>query len=215
MLHRHALFALLAAAGCRRPAPPAPPPPDAPQAAPAPVADASAPPCPASDLPRCRALALQAIEHRDDVAAGRLARFACDAGHLPACRTLAWLLENGRGADRDLRLARRLYGRACDGGEMESCKSLAYLLDTATPPERARAAPLYARACDGGVLDACNNLANLYLGGDGVPRDMDRAIALYDRVCATGQRERACGNAAALRAMRDGGLPDAAAPRDG
>lgn len=121
-------------------------------------------------------------------------------------------MENGRGGPRDLPRARTLYQRACDGGELESCKNLGFLFDTNVPPDRARAAALYQRACDGGVLEACNNLANLYLGGDGVARDLERAIALYDRVCAAGTHQRACGNAAALRAQRDGGVADAARP---
>lgn len=172
--------------------------------------DALPSPCPAGDLARCRSLALAAIERHDDLNASRLALSACNGGHLPACRTLGWLHENGRGVTRELTRARALYRRACEGGEMESCKSLGFLFDTATPPDRARAATLYQRACEGGVLEACNNLANLYLGGDGVTRDIGRAIALYDRVCAAGGHERACGNAQSLRALRDGGsAPDA------
>lgn len=203
-----AVFASLGLLACRRDPPPAPRPVARVDAA-APR-DVAAPPCPANDLPRCRTLALEAIRANDDGRAADLARFACGAGHLPACRTLAWLMENGRGGPRDLPRARTLYQRACDGGELESCKNLAFLFDTSVPPDRARAAPLYQRACDGGVLEACNNLANLYLGGDGVARDLERAIALYDRVCAAGNHERACGNATALRAQRDRGVADAA-----
>jgi TPR repeat protein len=212
-MQRRAALALATILACRRDPPPRPSPSvDAAVARPSAAADAGDD-CASTDLPRCRALALLAIERRDDTAALRLARKGCDGGHLLGCRTLGWLHENGRGTPRDPAVARTLYLRACDGGELGSCKSLGFLFDTGIggTVDRARAAALYTRACDGGELDACGNLANLYLGGDGVARDYDRAIALYDRVCTANHSERACGNARALRANRDGGVPDARA----
>jgi len=67
--------------------------------------------------------------------------------------------------------------------------------------DRPAAARLYSRACDAREWGACSNLANLLAGGDGIPRDIPRAIELYDRVCAALPRERACEHSRALRAM--------------
>lgn len=157
--------------------------------------------------PACRAAALDAIGRGDDGRALRFATRSCTRGHLPGCKTLGWLHENGRGTARDPRRAREIYGRACDAGDPGSCKSLGLLLDTGGGGgvDRTRAAALYTRACEGGELEACNNLANLCLAGQGVPRDLERAAALYDRVCAATGRPRACANARAVRAMHDGG----------
>lgn len=196
---------LLVSLGCRRTDASPPPPARGDAATPTATDDRAC--VDRNDGVACRRAALAAIERHDDEAAVRLADLACGHGHLPGCKTLGWLYENGRGVGRDFARARALYGRACDGGEFSACKSLGLLLDTGQGGaiDRRRAAALYQRACDAGELDACNNLANLYVGGDGVTRDLARAAALYDRVCAASHNPRACGNADAMRAMADGG----------
>lgn len=48
-----------------------------------------------------------------------------------------------------------------------------------------------ARECDGGRLAACTDLGQRYRGGDGVPRDPERGVALYEKACG-GDELRAC-----------------------
>jgi len=50
----------------------------------------------------------------------------------------------------------------------------------------AEAAPLYAKACDSGSSLACANLAVLYSDGDGVAKDIPRAVSLFSRSCEGG-----------------------------
>lgn len=159
--------------------------------------------CPESDPVECRQRALREIDRRAYRNAVALATRGCEGGHLPACRTLGWLHENGHGTPRDLARARALYTRGCDGGELGSCKSLGFLMDTGQggPVDRAGAARLYERACEGGELGACSNLANLLASGDGVARDAPRALTLYERVCQRTSNDRACSNARSIRAV--------------
>lgn len=164
------------------------------------VVDAS---CRTTAPGECRAFALIAIDRGRDRTAFALATRGCEAGHWPACKTLGWLHEVGRGTARDPARARALYQRGCDNGDAGSCKSLGVLLDTGVggPVDRPAAARLYERACEAREWGACTNLANLLAGGDGITRDRARAVELYDRVCAALPRDRACENARALRAL--------------
>lgn len=51
----------------------------------------------------------------------------------------------------------------------------------------AKCAKLNQRGCDGGALKSCNQLATAYKKGDGVPVEIDKAIALYNKSCDGGE----------------------------
>ena len=51
--------------------------------------------------------------------------------------------------------------------------------------------------CTAGVQRACGDLADLYVAGRGVPKDVPRAVVLYEQACAGGVTS-ACFSAAAL-----------------
>ena len=50
-----------------------------------------------------------------------------------------------------------------------------------------------AKDCAAGVIEACRNLSVLHSNGNSVPRDVDRARALFERAC-TGGHASACSN---------------------
>ena len=52
-----------------------------------------------------------------------------------------------------------------------------------------------ARDCDGGNVTACTDLGKRYRAGDGVPKDADRGVALFERSCERDVYE-ACGRLA-------------------
>jgi hypothetical protein len=56
----------------------------------------------------------------------------------------------------------------------------------ARTPEEPKTPPDMARACDEEHYRSCVGLAYAYATGAGVPRDVDRATALYDRACRGG-----------------------------
>lgn len=54
------------------------------------------------------------------------------------------------------------------------------------PRDAAFAGLLFRYACDHRHGPACHELADLYYTGDGLPRDLERALYLYDGLCAEG-----------------------------
>jgi len=61
-----------------------------------------------------------------------------------------------------------------------------YLEQQANPPDFAGAYQRYARAAEMGHVAAIHNLAYLYLNGEGVKRDPDTALALFQKAAAAG-----------------------------
>ncbi|MGI9336550.1 MAG: tetratricopeptide repeat protein [Gammaproteobacteria bacterium] len=54
------------------------------------------------------------------------------------------------------------------------------------PPDYSRSAELYRFACEEGSLDGCVGLARLYEAGNGVVRDLAKAMKLLRRACKLG-----------------------------
>ena len=48
---------------------------------------------------------------------------------------------------------------------------------------------LYQKACDGGDMEGCFNLGGAYFNGDGVARDIDKAMKLFQKACDGGDME--------------------------
>src|SRR4029077_10178579 len=66
----------------------------------------------------------------------------------------------------------------------EACAEASRRLFTTDP---AAAVRLSEQACNGGSLAGCTNLGSAtVLGLGGLPKDFDKAIALYDRACKGG-----------------------------
>jgi TPR repeat protein len=119
----------------------------------------------------------------------------CGAGHTQACGSLALQLQDGRGVPHDPQRAMVLYQQACDQGIGVACMNLGLMLDGGVwaDLDPARAAGLfilaekhYKSACEGGDLQWCPNLGTMYELGLGVPKDLDRASAVYRTACDRG-----------------------------
>jgi hypothetical protein len=128
----------------------------------------------------------------------RAALRGCQLGNLPACESA---LEDG-----DIARWAALSPRLCFGGKLEACREggdailFAFSLGTAPPPGRRAGSPpappfgdvpramtLYRHACTGigGKKDitSCTRLAELFLRGEGVPKDAAKAVSLYQQAC--------------------------------
>ena len=87
----------------------------------------------------------------------------------------------------------RALQKACDVGTMEACLDLGnryrdrYRDGEGIPQDFARVASLYEQACKGGEMLACNNLGVRYHRGEGVVRDMDRAVASTNKLATAEQ----------------------------
>ena len=133
----------------------------------------------------------------------------CDAGDAGACGKAAVMYA----AIQDQAKAMALHRKACDGGITASCEALKNLpnsQDKTTADELFRqadempipgatgksveesqgdATALFVRACDAGSMQGCARAATRYRDGIGVTVDFGRAIELYRKACAGGERK--------------------------
>ncbi|RMG19755.1 MAG: sel1 repeat family protein [Deltaproteobacteria bacterium] len=109
---------------------------------------------------------------------------ACEAGLLAACSNLGRLLLYGRGGPADPLRAGELFRRACEAGLPAACTNLG--VTQARLGNEEAAARAYEVACRARHARACHYLAQRYERGRGVPKDPERAHALYLRACWLG-----------------------------
>ncbi len=86
---------------------------------------------------------------QDQAAAVPLFTYACDAGELEGCHSLAVALEYGRGVDQDEARAAALFERACDGEHVVACSfhADAYRYGRGVERDPERALAITERAC--------------------------------------------------------------------
>ena len=121
----------------------------------------------------------------------------------------------------------KAFERGCELDHARSCVWLGLAVDRGTHAERdvVRAATLYEKGCTLGDRSGCRYAADMHQTGrkarpqmlnppppppvpkPDLPRDMARAIALYERACALDERD-ACFIAARLLAAGEGIAPD-------
>lgn len=132
----------------------------------------------------------------------------CDAGDAAACGKAAVMYA----AIQDQAKALALHRKACDGGITASCEALKVLPDSqdkATADELFRqadampipatgksveesqgdATALFVRSCNAGSMQGCARAGTRYRDGIGVTVDFGRAIELYRKACAGGERK--------------------------
>ena len=105
-------------------------------------------------------------------------RKAIDQGSARAMLMYGWLLMEGRGIEKDLPAARKLLQQAGERGVIGAYVALAEL---EREHDQAAAAAWLAKAAEFDHPLAQNNLADMYEKGRGVPQDLPRALALYQR----------------------------------
>jgi TPR repeat protein len=131
---------------------------------------------------------------RDPVKAVSLLKPHCDAGEQAACVGLAWHHLTGVGVPQDLGAVASLSKSACELGDGDGCARFGtqHLRGHGAPKDDAKAVALYQSACDSGSVDGCIELANAHMNGlGGLARDLEPALSLARRGCATGNA-RAC-----------------------
>jgi TPR repeat protein len=110
---------------------------------------------------------------------------ACARGHQDSCSSLGYEYAKGEGVALDQVRAATLFKAACDAGESGACANMAELCEGgcggATPAD---AVAYFQRACDHGSWDACTQVAIRYEHGEGVPKDVARARAVYENGCS-------------------------------
>jgi uncharacterized protein len=110
--------------------------------------------CRAGDAVACASLGTRLAAgtwglERDEASAVPLFRYACDAGEMDGCHSLALALRYGRGVDADVPRSVELFQRACDGESVVACSFLAdaYRYGRGVDPEPERSLAILERTC--------------------------------------------------------------------
>ena len=139
--------------------------------------------CDGGEAEACRELGktLLAGSNDDELTRGTtmLAK-ACDMQSWDACRELAEAYLDGTLAEDPARAA-ELCTKGCDAGDGADCYELGKAQLSIDP---ATALATFTRMCDHSDPFACDALGDLYrVGTSATPRDRQRALAYYDKVC--------------------------------
>ncbi len=128
---------------------------------------------------------------------GRAARAyerACNGGAADVCATLGEIVEQ-TDAEGGPPQAEKLFTRACDIGSSRGCWRLG--LVAAGREEKEKAVALYEKSCVGGWAPGCHELASSYEQGEGVLKDVAKALELYTEAC-DGESVESCVSAGTL-----------------
>jgi TPR repeat protein len=126
---------------------------------------------------------------------------ACTRGEASACKQLVTVYSKGLGDDvpRDEQRYRDYLDKACKAHDAWSCR----LRDMVRKNDNfetnvALSSGQLETSCNAGVLGDCGFLGERALGGQGMPMDRARGLALLDRACKGGVA-RACQKLAAAQ----------------
>jgi hypothetical protein len=121
---------------------------------------------------------------RDPRRAAELLDGACKKGHPEACFRIASMFEDGT-LGPDPVAAMSYFEKACVGGAGDGCDRLDAMYQANM---RARPPTPHPReiACLGGDARACNAAALGHFGGEGVERNLDKAVAFMRQACQRG-----------------------------
>jgi len=133
---------------------------------------------------------------------------ACQTGAWQACTEAGLLYETAPELSAYRSEALPYYRVACRYADARACERVDVLLSDQTATTRSReVTESNERGCERGAAMACNNFAWELERGKGVPRDLRRAVSLYQKACDAGLML-ACQNLAVMRAMGRGTARD-------
>ena len=127
---------------------------------------------------------------------------ACEAGDALSCGRLGNVFLRADGKQHDLGRAEAYHHKACDLGLPASCTAWGALLATRAP---AQAFPIFEKACAAGHVVGCYDEGRALYTGQGVAKDVDRAVKLIVGACESGHPS-ACALAGSA-SMLGAGLP--------
>jgi TPR repeat protein len=113
---------------------------------------------------------------------------SCNGGYGEACTYFGWVLENGKGVEKNPEKALVLYRKGCDAGNAGGCFNLGLDYDDGhgVGNDLSQAAAFYRKACDGDFAEGCTNLGYMYDHSIGMKKDEGEAFKLYSKGCDGG-----------------------------
>jgi TPR repeat protein len=118
---------------------------------------------------------------KDEPKAAAMFQKACDGGSSTGCEFYAKMLRDGRGVAKDEAKAMTLLGKACDGGAGGACTSVG--LGAMKSGDTQTAVAKFIKACEAKDGLGCASLGAMYLHGNGVDKDLEKAKPLLKKAC--------------------------------
>lgn len=125
--------------------------------------------------------------------AKNLASKGCRAKNGEACYLLANMYFSGTGTQADPVRASRLYIKSCDEGNGRACYILGKLYgqgkyvskdDFQSEAYYRKANKILEKECSNNISESCLFLGLLYLYSNGVPRDVVKAVEIFNKSCS-------------------------------
>lgn len=123
---------------------------------------------------------------KDEAAAARVWRAACERGNAQACSNLAYVLRHSETVPHDEAEAVRLFLTACEGRVAGACLAAGYMLrdGVGAPVDLARARGRFNYACIYGSGVGCREEGSMYYEGRGGGQSFGDALNMYRSACS-------------------------------
>jgi TPR repeat protein len=145
---------------------------------------------------------------RDDAALLEMFELSCTGDFGPACATIAYNYEKGKGVAKNPAKALELYEKGCVHGSSMGCDHAGdmYISEKNVARNPAKAKSLYEKGCAWKNSGACAGLGTIYLKGDGVKQDYNQAYIYYSQSCDKAPSDNDNAGCFALAQLYDQGL---------
>jgi hypothetical protein len=111
---------------------------------------------------------------------------SCKAGSVWDCNTAGFMLQQGYGGAKDPVRGVQLFDKACKAGLRAACVNLQEYGRAAAAAAVPGTAEGHDKGCNAGDMRSCLLLGRIYETGQGVEKDLVKAIRLYKRACDGG-----------------------------
>jgi hypothetical protein len=111
---------------------------------------------------------------------------SCKSGSAWDCNTVGFMLQQGYGGAKDPVRGVQLFDQACKAGVRAACVNLQEYGRAAAAAAVSGTAEEHDKGCSAGDMRSCLLLGRIYETGQGVDKDLIKAIRLYKRACDGG-----------------------------
>lgn len=145
---------------------------------------------------------------RSDPALLKVFETSCNGGYGPACSSLAYNYQKGKGVGKNPMKALALYEKGCQNGSPSGCHYAGDIYEEGKSVSRNpnKAKTFYEKGCNWENAGACTGLGLMYLKGDDVTQDISNAYAYFLRSCSSNPDDNDTEGCFNLAKLYEGGL---------
>ena len=109
---------------------------------------------------------------------------ACDKNYFESCTRAAFLYEEGKDVEVNMKKAFKLYSKACGANDGLACHNVAvYYSQNKNESIKKLAIYLYDKACKNGNVDSCIYMGRYYRDSKSLRRDYAKAKEKFEMAC--------------------------------